>query len=113
MNDHDLIARRALLKAAVTGAVALPLMGLATEARADAALVVLTPADPIAKALGYVEDSATVDAKANPMHKPDQSCANCVQYKGKPGDARGGCNIFAGKSVNAKGWCKTWAKKPA
>ena len=112
MNDRDLIARRALLKAAVTGAVALPLMGLASGAHADAALVPLTAADPIGKALGYVEDSTKVDPKSAPTHKPEQNCSNCVQYKGKPGDARGGCNIFAGKSVNSHGWCKTWAKKP-
>ena len=112
MNDRDLIARRALLKAAVTGAVALPLMGLASGAHADAALVPLTAADPIGKALGYVEDTATVDAKSSPTHKAEQNCSNCVQYKGKPGEARGGCNIFAGKSVNSKGWCKVWAKKP-
>jgi hypothetical protein len=115
MSDVKRVARRALIKAAVTGAVALPLLGLATGSgalAADAALVPLKPDDPTAKALGYSEDATKVDLKANPAHKPDQSCSGCVQYKGKPGDARGGCNLFAGKSVNSKGWCKVWAKKP-
>ena len=106
------LPRRAVLKGALAGLVAIPVAGVATRAGAAAAAK-LDVNDPQAKALGYVLDTTKVDAKANPMHKPDQSCANCVQYKGKPGDARGGCNIFAGKSVNAKGWCKTWAKKPA
>jgi len=115
MSDEKQIARRALIKAAVGGAMALPLMGLATGGAAlaaDAALVPLKPDDPTAKALGYSEDATKVDLKANPAHKPDQSCSGCVQYKGKAGDARGGCNLFAGKSVNAHGWCKVWAKKP-
>jgi hypothetical protein len=125
MSDEELIARRALIKAAV-GSVVLPVLGMAAgglamaaapapaagPAAAGAALVPLKPDDPTAKALGYSEDSTKVDLKLNPAHKPDQSCSGCVQFKGKAGDARGGCNIFAGKSVNAHGWCKVWAKKP-
>ena len=53
-----------------------------------------------------------VDAKANPMHKPEQHCGNCVQFKGAATDAVAPCQIFAGKSVVNKGWCKVWAKKP-
>jgi len=75
-------------------------------------LAPLDPADPSAKALGYVTNTAKVDAAANPTHKPDQTCGNCAQFQGKPGDAEGGCNIFAGKSVARTGWCKVWAKKP-
>jgi len=104
--------RRALLKAAVIGAVTLPIMGLAGTASAQAALVALKPEEPTAKALGYSEDATKVDMKLNPTHKPEQNCSKCVQFKGKPGDARGGCNIFVGKTVNAHGWCKVFAQKP-
>jgi hypothetical protein len=110
----NLLARRSLVKAMVAGVVAVPGAALWRDAvAADAApLVALKPDDPTAKALGYVEDSTKVDAKANPAHKPEQSCSSCVQYKGKVGDARGGCNLFAGKSVSSHGWCKVWAQKP-
>ncbi|HXN10860.1 MAG TPA: high-potential iron-sulfur protein [Steroidobacteraceae bacterium] len=112
MND-ELIARRALLKAAVVGAVAVSVTGLSGKAgAADAALVPLTAADPTASALGYAEDTTKVDDKKYPLHKATQSCINCVQFKGKVGDARGSCNIYAGKSVNAHGWCSVWAQKP-
>jgi hypothetical protein len=113
MKDES-IARRALLKAVVVGAVAVSVTGLSGEASAaDAALVPLSAADPTASALGYGEDTTKVDEKKYPLHKATQSCANCVQYKGKAADARGGCNIYAGKSVNAHGWCSVWAQKPA
>jgi hypothetical protein len=76
------------------------------------ALVPLSGADPSAKALGYVEDSTKVDAKANPTHKPEQICATCVQFQGSSSDARAACNIYPGKSVSSRGWCKVWAQKP-
>jgi len=75
-------------------------------------LVPLTSADPAAKALGYTDDSNKVDAAANPTHMPDQKCSTCVQFQGKPGEARAACNIYPGKSVSQNGWCKVWAKKP-
>jgi len=105
------ISRRALVKVAIAAGAAIPAMGLMNTAVAAPATA-LDPKDPQAKALGYVEDTNTVDGKANPTHKPDQKCVNCAQYQGKAGDAHGGCNIFAGKSVAANGWCKVWAKKP-
>jgi High potential iron-sulfur protein len=43
---------------------------------------------------------------------PDQKCSTCVQFQGKPGEARAACNIYPGKSVSQNGWCKVWAKKP-
>ena len=109
----EVMARRALLKAAMVGAMAVSLSGLSREAGAQAALVPLSPADPTASALGYGEDTTKIDDKKFASHKATQSCSTCVQYKGKPGDARGACNIYAGKSVNSHGWCSVWAQKPA
>jgi len=111
--NSEVIGRRALLKAAMAGAVAVSVTGLSGQAHAaDAALVPLTPTDPTASALGYSEDSTKVDEKKYPLHKATQVCSTCVQFKGKAGDARGGCNIYAGKSVNSHGWCSVWAQKP-
>ena len=111
----ELLARRALLKAAMVGAVAVSVTGLSREAgaAADAGLVPLTATDPTGAALGYSEDTTKVDGAKYPVHKATQSCANCIQYKGSTGDARGACNIFAGKSVSAHGWCSVWVQKPA
>ena len=103
-------SRRQILKTALVAAVVAPILGQVAEAAAPAAL---DPADPTAKALGYVVDSAKVDAKANPTHKPEQKCANCAQFKGAAGQATGACTIFAGKTVAAKGWCRAYAAAPA
>ena len=104
--------RSMLVQLVALGAASITLTRPDSATAAAAPLVPLTPADPTAKALGYSEDSGKVDAAANPNHKPEQKCANCVQFQGKPGDARGGCNIYPGKSVSAAGWCKVYAKKP-
>jgi len=109
MSSHR-IPRRSLLKNALLGIAAAPAVGWL--GRAESAPVKLEVSDPQAKALGYVEDAKTVDAKANPNYKPGQTCANCLQSQGKAGDAQLPCNIFPGKLVQAKGWCKVWVKRP-
>ena len=105
------LPRRAILKGALAGLAAIPVVAAVTRAEAAPAAK-LDPNDPQAKALGYVTDTSKVDAKTNPTHKPDQKCANCVQFQGKATDASAPCTIFAGKQVEAAGWCKVWAKKP-
>jgi hypothetical protein len=104
------IARRSLLKGALLGAAVVPVTALL--GRAEAAAGRVDPNEPQAKSLGYVEDAAKVDAKANPNYKAGQACANCLQSKGKAGDAYVPCNIFAQREVNAKGWCKVYVKRP-
>lgn len=89
-----------------------PALGLCARAVLAADLTPLDPADPTAKALGFVTDSSKVDAAANPTHKPEQHCGTCAQFNGKSSDKTGGCNIFAGHSVPATGWCKVWVQKP-
>ncbi len=70
------IARRSLLKGALLGAAAVPMTALL--GRAEAAAGKVDPNEPQAKSLGYVEDAAKVDAKANPNFKPGQACSNCL-----------------------------------
>ncbi len=120
MNDKTL-PRRALLKGAL-GLAAIPVVAAVGTAAAQAPaakpapggtnLPRLDPASPQAKALAYVHDTSKVDQKANPMHKPDQRCNNCIHWQAKPTDPWGGCGIFPGRSVAGPGWCKVWAKKP-
>jgi hypothetical protein len=103
------LPRRDLLKGALAG---LATIAVVSEVAAQAKPAAVDPNDPQAKALGYVNDTTKVDAKANPMHKPEQHCGNCVQFQGAATAATAPCAIFAGKAVANTGWCKVWAKKP-
>lgn len=109
MTNH--ISRRTILKTGLVAGALIPALGLITSGAEAADLVPLEATDPMAKALNYNADTSKVDDKANPTHKAEQRCDNCMQFKGKAGDAKGGCNIFAGKSVAGAGWCKSWVKK--
>ncbi len=106
------ISRRAIVKGGLVAGAMIPAFGLFAETASAAGLPPLDPADPTAKALGFVTDATKVDAGANPTYKATQKCSTCAQYLGKAGDASAGCNIFAGHSVPAGGWCKVWAQKP-
>jgi hypothetical protein len=106
------ISRRTLIQTGLLAGVAIPGLGMIGSSAMAAGLPPLDPADPTAKALGFVTDTTKVDAAANPTHKPTQKCGVCAQFQGKPGDATGGCNIFVGKSVPQGGWCKVFAAKP-
>ena len=113
---NDLLSRRDALKALAIGAGSLLATGAAvadTAKPAGAALPHVGAGDPVATALAYVEDAKSVDPKKNPNFKPGQKCANCVQGKGKAGDAWLGCNLFPNKLVNAEGWCRGYGPKAA
>jgi hypothetical protein len=97
---NNKFTRRSLLTSAIVAVGVVPSFALVGEAF-GAAATPLDPADPAAKALGYVETSA----------KPDQKCANCAQFQGAATDKRAACAIFPGKSVSAGGWCSVWTKK--
>jgi hypothetical protein len=106
-------SRRAIVKGGLMAGAMLPTLGLLVSESAQAAdLPALDPNDPVAKSLGFVNDSTKVDAAANPTHTAAQKCGTCAQFGGKAGDARGPCNVFVGHSVPQGGWCKVWAKKP-
>lgn len=109
--SHDRISRRSLLKGALIGLATVPAAALFAR-HAHAAAELVDPAAPQAKALGYIHDAKKVDAKASPVYKAGQECANCIQFTGKAGAAEGPCNLFPGKTVKAAGWCKVWVLKP-
>lgn len=97
-------SRRRLLKTTAMTAPALLISGRLIAAEN------LDPADPQAKALGYIEDAGAVDTAAWPKKQPDQTCANCSLYTGED-TGFGPCSIFPGKQVAAAGWCNVWAPK--
>ena len=115
MTDKTM-TRRGFVGAA---AVAIPVAAVFASRQAAAAaaapaasLPKLDVNDPVAKALMYTHDAATVDKAKAPSFKPGSTCANCVQLQAGSGDWRG-CNAFMGKLVAVKGWCSAWAPKPA
>jgi len=106
-----MISRRALVKGGLIAGALVPTLGLIGNTADAAALTPLDPADPTAKALGFVTNATTVSAAANPTYKPGQHCGVCAQFQGKASDATGGCNIFVGHLVPNGGWCKVFAAK--
>jgi hypothetical protein len=110
MSRHeDIPSRRRFLKlAAGTAAAAVLVGGLPRIARADD-LPHVSPDDPTAKALGYVEDASTTK---DPKHKAGDTCANCQFYSGGA-TGFGPCQLFPGKAVSAKGWCISHTAKQA
>ena len=73
--------------------------------------VQLKESDPVAKALGYKEDTAKVNAAKYPKHAIIQRCDGCATYTGKAGAATGPCTTVGGKRVTAAGWCSAFAVK--
>lgn len=93
--------------AAVSGAA----LVATRHAAAQAPLPMLDEKDPQAVALGYVADATKVNKAKFPKYAPDQTCANCTLYQGKPTDAAAPCPLFPAKRVAAKGWCSAWVKR--
>lgn len=90
------------------GAFAMTLAAPKSEA---AELPHVAPTDPAARALGYVEDTASADAKKFPQHKPAQNCGNCKLFTKQGGSEFGPCQIFPGKAVREQGWCGAYQAK--
>ena len=100
-------SRRRLLNHLALGAAALPLLRLSPAQAYD--LQHLSPDDPAAKALHYVADAATIDAKSEPQFTAGSHCGNCALYHFA--QARGdwaSCDAFTTKFVNSKGWCLSY-----
>jgi High potential iron-sulfur protein len=109
-NADRKLGRRGFL-ARLAAALALPLLGL-PSARADDPPR-LDPNDPAAKTIGYAEDASKLDAKKEPLFKPNSRCSNCTFYQ--TAQAKGEyapCTIFAGRQVVGNGWCRAWSAKP-
>lgn len=102
MLDKD---RREFVKKGLLGLAVLPFgVGVASRS-AFAAMPMLDPSAPNAKALNYVTEAA--QASSHPVYKADSKCSNCALFQ-----ASGACPLFAGHKVEANGWCQAWVKKP-
>ncbi len=97
------LSRRLFLEALALGTA----YTLAPRARADAPQK-LQVGDPAARALGYVDDAAQVDAKKYPSYVKGSNCDNCLQLQGNAGDNYRPCSLFPGKLVAVSGWCSGW-----
>ncbi|MCM0034811.1 MAG: high-potential iron-sulfur protein [Burkholderiaceae bacterium] len=82
-------------------------MTMASQAQAQA---MLGEAEPTAIALGYKENTKTIDKAKFPKFAEGQLCSNCQLYASKTADA-GTCTIFPGKLVAGPGWCNAYIKK--
>jgi hypothetical protein len=74
---------------------------------------ILKEDDPVAKALGYVEDTTKADKVKYPQHKDDQNCLGCLLAPAAMEGDYVACTAVGGKLVTKKGWCMAYAKKPA
>ncbi|CUB03219.1 high-potential iron-sulfur protein [Marinomonas fungiae] len=103
MIDND---RRKFVKKGLFGLAVLPFgMGVLTT-KAFAAMPMLDPNAPNAKALAYTPDVAT--AASHAAYKAGSSCSNCNFFNA----GTGACPLFAGHAVEPNGWCQAWVKKP-
>jgi S-methylmethionine-dependent homocysteine/selenocysteine methylase len=105
-------SRRSFLQGIALSAAFLPLVR-AGDVLAAEALPHLAESDPVARALAYTENAASLSPAKDPVFKQGSTCANCAQYvSAQEQKGYAPCNAFPGKSVNAKGWCRAWAVKP-
>lgn len=101
-------SRRNFLRGAVAGAAMIPLVQL--DARRAHAAERVSPDDPTAKALGYVENASNAnrtDKAGTPAS--EQQCNNCALFMGEGDYAP--CTLFQGREVAAGGWCTAWVPK--
>ncbi len=104
-NKAIALRRRFFVQRVAAGISLLPLLSIArlSFAASDAAPL-LSPADPAARKLDYVEDASQAKAAT-----PQSHCGNCALYAGADGTTQGSCSVFNGKQVKAAGWCSAWA----
>lgn len=118
----DQMNRREFVKrSAVAACVATSLALTSKEVKAEVTNAV-DENDPMAKALGYKHDAASVDTATYPKRAgaegAKQFCSNCMLFAqgglkvaGKDGEW-GKCTVIASGLVSAKGWCNSWVLKP-
>ncbi|HEY6483408.1 MAG TPA: high-potential iron-sulfur protein [Steroidobacteraceae bacterium] len=104
MDCKDTLSRRRLLGRWLLGASLAPLVLMRPQAGRTAELPLLSPVDPAAKKVQYVDDATK--AKGAPA---GNTCATCALYQGTYASVQGPCQIFPGKQVKAAGWCASWA----
>jgi hypothetical protein len=110
---EQLINRRNFLKMGIKasgGALALSAIPIHLVAADE-----VTEDEPLAQAMGYSADAATVDTAKFPKRAGEaganQFCNNCALYAGSADDATAPCSIFQNRLVRGAGWCNAWVAK--
>lgn len=101
---------RAGLKAG-SGAIVLGAIPITLLAQDDK----VSPDEPLAQAMGYVEVAENVDTEKFPKRAGEsganQYCHNCALYAGGEDDEYAACSIFQNRLVAGAGWCNAWVAK--
>jgi hypothetical protein len=108
---RDTISRRALINrvGATFGlGAALRVTGAFGDAAPGAAAPHLSPSDPAAVKVSYIEEAGHLDVKTHPNYVAGSLCDNCLLLQGKPGNTYRPCTLFPGKLVKISGWCSSW-----
>ncbi|MBP1152418.1 MULTISPECIES: high-potential iron-sulfur protein [unclassified Methylocaldum] len=106
--------RRQALKTVVATVMTVSLSGFLRRGQAQepspAGAPKLSPDDPMAKSLRYVEDATKATRPPREgVPGEQQFCHNCKFLQAGEGEWRP-CSIFGGKLVNVNGWCSSWLK---
>lgn len=75
----------------------------------------VSPDEPLAQAMGYVEVAEDTDTGKFPKRAGEsgasQYCYNCALYAGSADDEYAPCSIFQNRLVAGAGWCNAWVAK--
>ena len=107
------VGRRKLIKMLLAAGPTLSLLGASHHTVAQETVEKVPITDPIASALGYIEDATKVDAAKYPAFKPGDICKDCLLYTDPSAEEWGPCSLFQNRLVAANGWCVSFAKRPA
>jgi len=113
VNKQSKIDRREFLKFGMkAGGGMLALSAIPIQLIAQDAV---TEDEPLAQAMGYVLDAATVDTTKFPKRAGEagasQFCYNCALFAGEADAELAPCSIFQNRLVTGIGWCNAWVAK--
>lgn len=113
MSNSRKLDRREFLKIGIkVGGSALALSTVSLQLQAQDTVA---ESEPLAQAMGYVEDASKVDTTKFPKRAGEegakQFCHNCALYAGAADSEFAPCSIFQNRLVTGAGWCNAWVAK--
>jgi hypothetical protein len=97
-------SRRQFVRKLLLGATLAPLAMVRLNTSRAADLPLLSPDDPAARKVKYIEDASSQKSATK-----GNTCATCALYEGAYNSTQGPCQLFPGKHVKGAGWCSSWA----